>query len=97
MSEGRAGPLHEHACMQHGKGMDWVMKVNMQKCSRKWSSIVTSLTHPKLRVLHHFIFVVIVLFYTLLILCFTRVESILITVSFLCNSVYFFIVRGLLI
>jgi hypothetical protein len=44
MSRGRAGPLHEHSYMQYGKGMDLVMEVNVQKCSRKWSSIVTSFT-----------------------------------------------------
>jgi hypothetical protein len=81
----------------HATCMDWVVEVNVKKCNRKWSFIVASLTHSKLQILRHFIFVVIVLFYALLILCFTWVESILITVSFPCNLVCLFVVWGLLI
>jgi hypothetical protein len=83
MSRGRAGPLHEHSYMQYGKGMDLVMEVNVQKCSRKWSSIVTSFTSFYFRYDSSIFRFVNSLFYV------GWVH--LVTVNFPCNSICLFV------
>ena len=60
-------------CMQRGKRMGWVVKVNKQMCNRKWSSIIVSL--------RYFISIMIVLFYFVNFLCFVG-KVYLLTVSF---------------
>jgi hypothetical protein len=55
MSRGHAESWHAYACMQRGKGMDWVVEV--------MDRIATRNGLLSLQVLCHFIFVMIVLFF----------------------------------
>jgi hypothetical protein len=90
MSRGRAGPLHEQASMEHGKGMDWVME--------SWKLTCRSATGnglPLLRVLRHFISVMIILFFCFVNSLFYVGWVHLINVSFPCNSIYLFVWTGL--
>jgi len=74
MSRGHAESWHAYACMQRGKGMDWVVEVMYR--------IATGNGLLSLQVLCHFIFVMIVLFFHFVNSLFSVGRVHLLTVSF---------------
>jgi hypothetical protein len=74
MSRGHVESWHAYACMQRGKGMDWVVEVMYR--------IATGNGLLSLQVLCHFIFVMIVLFFRFVNSLFSVGRVHLLTVSF---------------